>query len=77
MQTKADTLLIDGDLNSCTLNWSNRGTLPFKVTNEKQGIDLAKLYEHIIIDTPTKANLTELKALAKGCNLMVVPFTRR
>jgi chromosome partitioning protein len=75
MQTKADTLLIDGDLNSCTLNWANRGTLPFKVADEKQGVSLSRLYEHIVIDTPAKPNLGELKALAKGCDMMVVPST--
>jgi chromosome partitioning protein len=75
LQTKADTLLIDGDLNSCALNWANRGSLPFKVADEKQGVSLAALYEHIVIDTPAKPEPLELKALAKGCDMMVVPST--
>jgi chromosome partitioning protein len=75
LQTKADTLLIDGDLNSCALNWANRGSLPFKVADEKQGVSLAALYEHIVIDTPAKPETSELKALAKGCDMMVVPST--
>jgi chromosome partitioning protein len=75
LQTKADTLLIDGDLNSCALTWANRGSLPFKVADEKQGVSLAALYEHIVIDTPAKPEPLELKALAKGCDMMVVPST--
>lgn len=75
LQTKADTLLIDGDLNRCSLNWSNRGRLPFKVADEEQGVNLARLYEHIVIDTPARPPVSELKTLARGCDLLVMPAT--
>lgn len=75
LQNIADTLLVDGDLNRSALDWSNRGSLPFKVTDEKQGIHLAKLYEHIVIDTPARPDADELKTLAEGCDLLVIPTT--
>jgi chromosome partitioning protein len=75
LQGKADTLLIDGDLNRSALDWSNRGSLPFKVADEKQGVNLAGLYEHIVIDTPARPDADELKTLAKGCDLLVIPTT--
>jgi chromosome partitioning protein len=74
-QNQADTLLIDGDLNRSALDWSNRGSLPFKVADEQQGVDLARLYEHIVIDTPARPNTDELRTLAQGCDLLVIPTT--
>ncbi len=75
LQKQADTLLIDGDLNRSALDWSNRGSLPFKVADEQQGVSLAGLYEHIVIDTPARPDADELKTLAKGCDLLVIPTT--
>ncbi|NJL81288.1 MAG: ParA family protein [Richelia sp. RM2_1_2] len=75
LQSKADTLLVDGDLNRSVLDWSNRGSLPFKVADEDDGVALAALYEHIVIDTPTKPSFDELKSIACGCDLVVVPTT--
>ncbi|HEY9803177.1 MAG TPA: ParA family protein [Leptolyngbyaceae cyanobacterium] len=75
LQSKADTLLVDGDLNRSALDWSNRGCLPFKVADEQQAVSLARLYEHIVIDTPARPDAEELKTLAKGCDLLVIPTT--
>ncbi|MEY3221177.1 MAG: hypothetical protein RLZZ203_33 [Cyanobacteriota bacterium] len=36
LQTKAETLLVDGDLNRSALDWASRGALPVKVVDEKQ-----------------------------------------
>jgi chromosome partitioning protein len=68
LQKKADILLIDGDLNRCSLDWSNRGSLPFKVADEEQGVNLAKLHEHIVIDISARPSVNELKTLARGCD---------
>lgn len=75
LQSKADTLLVDGDLNRSALDWSDRGRLPFKVADEQQAVSLARLYEHIVIDTPARPDAEELKTLAKGCDLLVIPTT--
>jgi chromosome partitioning protein len=73
LQTKADTLLVDGDLNRSALDWASRGNLPFKVVDEKQGVRFARQYEHIVIDTPARPVPDELKTIAQGCDLLVLP----
>lgn len=73
LQTKADALLVDGDLNRSALDWASRGHLPFKVVDEKQGVRFARQYEHIVIDTPARPAPEELKTIAEGCDLLVLP----
>ncbi|MEG4202611.1 ParA family protein [Microcoleus sp. Pol7_A1] len=73
LQTKAPTLLVDGDLNRSALDWAARGSLPFKVVDEKQGVRFARDYEHIVIDTPARPNPDELKTVAEGCDLLILP----
>ncbi|MDB9512574.1 ParA family protein [Kamptonema animale CS-326] len=73
LQTKAPALLVDGDLNRSALDWSARGSLPFKVVDEKQGVKFARDYEHIVIDTPARPAPDELKTLAEGCDLLILP----
>ncbi len=72
-QGKTDTLLVDGDLNRSALDWASRGELPFKVVDEKQAVKFARAYEHIIIDTPARPAPDELKTIASGCDLLVLP----
>jgi chromosome partitioning protein len=72
-QTKTNTLLVDGDLNRSASEWANRGELPFKVVDEKQAVKFARTYEHIIIDTPARPSPDELKTIAEGCDLLVLP----
>ena len=72
-QSQADTLLVDGDLNRSVLDWASRGQLPFKVVDEKQGVKFARDYEHIIIDTPARPSPEELKTIAQGCDLLILP----
>ena len=69
----APTLLVDGDANRSTLDWGNRGQVPFKVVDEKQAVKFARKYEHIIIDTPARPDEDELKTIAEGCDLLVLP----
>jgi chromosome partitioning protein len=69
----APTLLVDGDLNRSALLWASQGQLPFKVVDEKQGVKFARAFEHIVIDTPARPAPDELKTLASGCDLLVLP----
>jgi len=73
LQAKADTLLVDGDLNRSALLWASRGNLPIKVVDEKLGVRFAKEYEHIVIDTPARPDPEDLKTIAQGCDLLVLP----
>ena len=68
-------LLIDGDPNRSTSNWAKRGTLPFKVVDERQAAKFAKNFDHIIIDTQARPEEEDLKVLAEGCDLLVLPTT--
>ena len=70
-----DTLLVDGDPNRSATGWSKRGAFPFKVVDLMQAALYSPKYEHIIIDTAARPDEDELKALADGCNLLVLPTT--
>jgi len=70
-----DTLLVDGDPNRSATGWSKRGAFPFKVVDLMQAALYSPKYEHIVIDTAARPDEDELKALADGCNLLVLPTT--
>lgn len=79
MQQKAPTLLIDGDENRSATGWNERGEkqgtpLPFKVVDELQGVRYARQFE-LIIDTQARPSKDDLKLLAGGCDLLVLPTT--
>ena len=73
LQKRAPTLLVDGDLNRSALDWAGRGSIPFKVVDEKQAVKFGRQYEHIVIDTPARPAPEELKTLAEGCDLLILP----
>lgn len=75
LQRKAPTLLIDGDPNRSASKWTSRGELPFKVVDERQSARYARDYEHIVIDTEARPDEEDLRALADGCDLLVIPTT--
>jgi len=75
LQEKGSTLLIDGDPNRSASHWSKRGSLPFKVIDERQAAKHAKDFEHIVIDTEARPEREDLEALAGGCDLLVLPTT--
>ena len=77
LQEGRPTLLIDGDPNRSATGWARRGHLPFAVVDEKQAAKHARRYGdgHIVIDTEARPEAEDLKALADGCDLLVVPTT--
>ena len=70
---KGDTLLIDGDPNRTSVKWALRGSLPFKVVNEKESARHIVGKEFVIIDTPARPNSEDLKELSDGCDLLILP----
>jgi chromosome partitioning protein len=68
-------LLVDGDPNRSATSWNRRKGFPFKVVDEKQAVRFAKEFEHVIIDTQARPTEEDLKALAEGCDLLIVPLT--
>lgn len=72
---KGKTVLVDGDKNRTALKWAKRcqGELPFHVADERQSMKVVREADYIIIDTPARPNSDDLKELAKGCDLLILP----
>lgn len=75
LQKQSPALLVDGDANRSASGWARRGELPFKVVDERQAARYAREYEHVVIDTEARPDEEDLKALAGGCDLLVIPTT--
>ena len=73
-QTLAPTLLLDGDETRNATAWCKRGRgVPFRVADEVQAAKLARDFTHIVIDTGQRPREVDLKALAEGCDMLIVP----
>lgn len=75
LQEQQPTLLVDGDPNRSATNWSKRGSLPFTVVDERQAAKYSRQFEHIVIDTEARPEEADLKALAEGADLLIIPTT--
>ena len=75
LQHKATTLVVDGDPNRSVTRWASHGSLPFKVVPESQAAMHAKAHEHIVIDTKARPDEEDLRELALGCHLLILPCT--
>lgn len=69
------TLLVDGDATRSATLWSKPGHLPFKVIPERQ---LSKeltdaRYEFVILDTEANPTDADLRELASGSDLTIIP----
>jgi chromosome partitioning protein len=71
----AKTLLVDGDPNRSVTRWASQGRLPFTVVSEAQAAMHARHYEHIVIDTKARPDPEDLREIATGCHLLVLPCT--
>jgi chromosome partitioning protein len=73
-QSLAPTLLLDGDETRNATAWCKRGEgVSFKVADEVQAAKLARNFTHVVIDTGQRPKQIDLKALAEGCDLLIVP----
>ncbi len=75
MSQRGSTVLLDGDENRSATKWVARGSFPFPVVDERQAARVARQYEHIVIDTQARPSEDDLKYLAEGCDLMIIPTT--
>jgi chromosome partitioning protein len=74
LQKLAPTLLIDGDPNRSATNWGKQGGgLPFEIVDEAQAAYRARNFKHVVIDTEARPGVADFEALAKGCDLLVIP----
>jgi chromosome partitioning protein len=70
---KGKTVLVDGDANRTAVTWAARGDFPFTVGDERQMGKLIQGADYAIIDTPARPSSDDLKELAKGCDLLILP----
>ena len=81
LQRLAPTLLLDGDPNRQALVWDAAGQMPFKVADILQSAKHAADYGvgrgHVVIDTEARPGPDDFKALAEGCDLLVIPAAPR
>jgi chromosome partitioning protein len=77
LHTLAPTLLVDNDPNRSAIGWAARSenVLPFRVVDINQSLKVGRDYEHVVFDTKARPDGEELKTLAEGCDLMVIPTT--
>jgi chromosome partitioning protein len=73
LQTLSLTLLIDGDPNRSATKWAKRGGFPFQIADEKEGAYQARNFQHIVVDTEARPGNADFEALARGCDLLVIP----
>jgi chromosome partitioning protein len=73
MHQFAPTLLVDGDPNRSCLHWARNALLPFTVVDERQLAKHARNFEHIVVDSEARPKFEELKEIAAGSDLLIVP----
>ena len=75
LNQNASTLLVDGDPNRSASTWARHGKLPFRVIDERLATRYARDYTHVVIDTQARPTEEDLRVLAEGCDLLLVPTT--
>ena len=73
LSSEGKVLLIDGDPNRTAIAWSERGELPFDVVDERKAMKVIANYDYAVIDTPARPDSSDLKELAEGCDLLILP----
>lgn len=68
-----DVVLVDGDPNRTAIAWSERGELPFTVVDERKAMKVVQGRDFLVIDTPARPDSNDLKELAEGADLLVLP----
>ncbi len=68
-----DVVLVDGDPNRTAIAWSERGNLPFVVVDERKAMKVVQGRDYLVIDTPARPDSTDLKELAEGADLLILP----
>ena len=67
------TLLLDSDANKASVAWAAIGKLPFRTMPFKGGARLIGQYDYTVLDTEARPEEGDIKELAEGCDLLVIP----
>ncbi len=73
LNRNAKTLFVDSDPNESAIAWNWRGGLPFPVITEDKLAESAVGFRHIVLDTPARPNLHELKTISEESDLIIIP----
>ena len=73
LSAHGNVLLIDGDPNRTALAWNERGGLPCDVVDERRAAKSIPGRDWLVIDTPARPDSSDLKELASGCDLLILP----
>ena len=74
LQTRAATVLIDGDPNRSATEWGAAGgPLPFAIVDVAEGTHTARQFDHVVIDTDAQPDPADLAQLARGCDVLIIP----
>jgi len=68
-----NVVLVDGDPNRTSIAWGERGKLPFTVADERKAMKIVQGRDYIVIDTPARPDSSDLKELAEGADLLILP----
>ncbi|MBE9223360.1 ParA family protein [Cyanobacterium stanieri LEGE 03274] len=75
LQEHDRTLLIDADRNRSALVWARDEKLPFQVASQAGSAPLVAKFTHVIIDMKARPEVDDLKELAQGSDLIILPTT--
>ncbi len=74
LHQKGSVLLIDGDPNRSASRWASRDQrFPLTVKTESEAIEHIQDYDHVVIDTQARPSLDDLRDLASGSDLLILP----
>ena len=74
LQTRAATVLIDGDPNRSATEWGAAGgQFPFAIVDVAEGTHTARQFDHVVIDTDAQPDPADLAQLARGCDVLIIP----
>ena len=74
LQQLGPTVLFDGDPIHNAIEWRDRGDgFPFHIADIRSAFKLSGKYEHSVVDTGQRPSNEDLKHLAEGSDLLVIP----
>lgn len=75
LQRSTPTLLVDGDPNRSATKWAKRGSLPFRIIDERLLAKYGRDFKNIVIDTEARPSEEDMATLIEGCDLLILPTT--
>ncbi|HEY7180728.1 MAG TPA: ParA family protein [Blastocatellia bacterium] len=77
LSERGNVVLVDGDPNRTALNWAKRGNgvLGFDCVDERRAMKAITGRDYVVFDTPARPDSGDLKEMAEGCDLLVLPTT--